>query len=36
MTINGAKDPQASAQAVKRNQENANVLLARNAVSLIK
>lgn len=36
MTINGAKDPQASAQAVKRSQENANIFLARNAVSPIK
>ena len=36
MTINGARDPQASAQAVKLNQENANIFLARNAVSQIK
>ncbi|MEN8381370.1 cell wall hydrolase [Acinetobacter radioresistens] len=32
MTINGARDPQASAQAVKRSQENANIIMARNAV----
>ncbi|MCU4483563.1 hypothetical protein [Acinetobacter ursingii] len=35
MTINGAREPQASAQAVKRSQENANVLMARNAVGAI-
>ncbi|WP_151981678.1 cell wall hydrolase [Acinetobacter guerrae] len=35
MTINGARDPQASAQAVKRSQENANVFMARNAVGAI-
>ncbi|WNX61349.1 hypothetical protein RWU60_07525 [Acinetobacter baumannii] len=32
MTINGARDPQASAQAVKRSHENANIIMARNAV----
>lgn len=36
MTINGARDPQASAQAVKRSQENANIFLARNAVNPVK
>ncbi|WP_227610750.1 MULTISPECIES: hypothetical protein [unclassified Acinetobacter] len=35
MTINGAKDPQASAQAVKRSQENANIIMARSAVGPI-
>jgi len=36
MTINGARDPQASAQAVKQSQENANIFLARNAVNPVK
>ncbi|WP_371864963.1 phage tail tape measure protein [Acinetobacter bereziniae] len=35
MTINGARDPQASAQAVKKNQENANVFLARSAKGVL-
>lgn len=35
MTINGAKDPVESANAVKRQQENSMVIMARNAKGLI-
>ncbi|KAF1013165.1 MAG: hypothetical protein GAK29_04739 [Acinetobacter bereziniae] len=35
MTISGARDPQASAQAVKQNQENAKIFLARNAKGVL-
>lgn len=35
MTINGAKDPIASANAVKRQQENSLALMARNSVGIL-
>lgn len=35
MTINGAREPVESANAVKRNQDNANAIMARNAQSII-
>lgn len=35
MTINGAKDAQASANAVKRQQDSGNTMLARNAQSVM-
>lgn len=36
MTLNGVREPNASADAVKRSQENANIFLARNAVRIVK
>ncbi|WP_442865176.1 phage tail tape measure protein [Acinetobacter sp. HY1485] len=35
MVVNGAKNPQDSANAVKRQQENANIILARNAQAVM-
>lgn len=35
MTINGASNPQASADAVKRTHDNGNILMARNAKTVL-
>lgn len=35
MTINGASNPQASAEAVKRNHDNGNIFMARNARTIM-
>lgn len=35
MTINGARDPQESADAVKHTQNNANIFMMRNAQGVL-